>query len=138
MVINQTYSIRDLSKEFDITPRTIRFYENKGLIKPKRIGKNRVYSKGDQARLDWILRGKRVGFSLSEIDDMLSLYNIDDGRIKQREVTLKNCLMKIDTLIQQRNDIDATISELKEFCDNLEELVLPKEYTPPSTQKTEV
>lgn len=126
MLSNQTYSIRDLSKEFDITPRTIRFYEDQGLINPERCGQNRIYSKGDKARLEWIMRGKRVGFSLSEINDMLELYNLGDGRLKQRQVTLEKCLQQIETLKRQRDDIDATISELKEFCDTIETLVLPK------------
>ncbi|MGY8985245.1 MAG: MerR family transcriptional regulator [Sphingomonadales bacterium] len=132
-----TYSIRDLAKEFNITPRTIRFYEDRGLIKPARVGQKRVYSKADKARLDWILRGKRVGFSISEIDKMLSLYDIGDGRLKQRDVTLKNCREKIDALIQQRNDIDATIFELSEFCDTIGDLVLPKSKSPNIKEKEE-
>ena len=138
MTSPQTYSIRDLSKEFKITPRTIRFYEDRGLINPKRTGQNRIYSTGDKARLDWILRGKRVGFSLSEIDGMLELYNLGDGRIKQREVTLKNCLIKIGTLSQQRDDIDETITELKEFCETLKKLVLPNKPSSNSRKKKKV
>ncbi len=138
MTSPQTYSIRDLSKEFKITPRTIRFYEDRGLINPKRTRQNRIYSTGDKARLDWILRGKRVGFSLSEIDGMLELYNLGDGRIKQREVTLKNCLIKIGTLSQQRDDIDETIIELKEFCETLKKLVLPNKPSSNSRKKKKV
>src|SRR5260221_300439 len=71
------YSIAELSREFAITPRTIRFYEDEGLIKPRRQGTTRLYSSGDRTRLSWILRGKRLGFSLAEIRELLDLYQVD-------------------------------------------------------------
>lgn len=124
MASPETYSITDLAEEFGVTPRTIRFYEDQQLILPQRRGQNRVYSKRDRARLAWILRGKRVGFSLAEIREMLDLYDVGDGRQKQREVTLDKCRERIDALSRQRDDIDATISELEGFCNTLENLVL--------------
>lgn len=118
-----SHSIAELSAEFSVTARTIRFYEHEGLLHPKRQGQTRIFSAADRARLAWILRGKRVGFSLAEIGDMLDLYNRDDGRRLQRRVTLKKCRERLSMLEQQRSDIDLTIGELSEFCQEVEELL---------------
>jgi DNA-binding transcriptional MerR regulator len=75
-----SYSITDLAGEFGVTARALRFYEDEGLIAPQRIGLARVYSKRDRARLAWILRGKRVGFSLADIREMIDLYDFGDDR----------------------------------------------------------
>jgi DNA-binding transcriptional MerR regulator len=110
-----SYSISDLSEEFDVTPRALRFYEDEGLINPVRRGLSRIYSKRDRARLAWILRAKRVGFSLSEIREMIDLYDIGDGRHTQRQVTLEKCQVRINSMKRQRVDIDAQIDELTRF-----------------------
>ena len=98
-----------------MTPRTIRFYEDEGLISPERQGQNRLYSKGDRARLAWILRGKRVGFSIADIREMLDLYGADDGRETQRRVTIERCEQRVATLASQKADIDEMIDELQQF-----------------------
>ena len=109
------FSISDLSAEFDVTARALRFYEDEGLISPERRGTQRIYSHRDRARLAWILRGKRVGFSLAEIREMIDLYDIGDGRRVQRAVTIQRCRERIATLEAQMRDIHASIDELSDF-----------------------
>ena len=123
MSLAKTFSIADLASEFGITARAIRFYEDQGLLSPQRNGQNRVYLPRDHTRLAWILRGKRVGFTLREIDELLALYDLDDGRKTQRSATHKKCCERIDALKLQRADVDLTISELEEFCETLETLM---------------
>jgi len=113
------FTISDLSSEFDVTARALRFYEDEGLIAPERRGLHRIYSHRDRARLAWILRGKRVGFSLAEIREMIDLYDIGDGRQAQRQVTLERCRDRIATLSRQKADIDAAIAELQGFVELL-------------------
>ena len=112
------YSISELSKEFEITTRAIRFYEDEGLIAPQRRGRQRIYSTRDYTRLKLILRGKRLGFSLGEIRDMLNLYDDEPGEGAQLEVALSKSAKRKNILQQQLEDIKLTLSELDEFENN--------------------
>jgi len=120
----EQFTISDLTQEFGVTARALRFYEDEGLIAPARIGLSRVYSKRDRSRLAWIIRAKNVGFSLTEIKEMIDLYDIGDGRVKQRQVTVERCRDKVARLIQQRDDIDAAITELTDFIGIVENIDL--------------
>ena len=117
----ERYSITDLSEEFGVTARALRFYEDEGLISPERQGLTRIYSRRDRARLAWILRGKRVGFSLTEIREMIDLYDADEEHEAQRRVTVDKCRARIDLLTRQKDDIDAAIAELAAFVATIEQ-----------------
>jgi DNA-binding transcriptional MerR regulator len=109
----RTYTIRQLCLEFKCTPRALRFYEDKGLLNPARDGMNRVYSYRDRGRLQLILRGKRVGLSLSEIGEILDLYEADETGAQQAAKSLKKFNERIVALERQKVDIDHAIEELQ-------------------------
>lgn len=115
------YTIRELADRFDVTARTLRFYEQKGLLCPKRRGSTRVYSAADAARLDLILRGRRVGFSLEEIREMQEIERLDEGSRGRLEAALGRFRTRIATLERQRRDIDYALAELNAGCRWLEE-----------------
>lgn len=107
------FTIGDLAREFNVTLRTLRFYEDKGLLHPRRDGINRVYGRRDRARLKLVLMGKRVGFSLTEIREMLDLYELRDGQASQLQNALKKFNEQIDLLEGQKRDIEQAIDELR-------------------------
>jgi DNA-binding transcriptional MerR regulator len=109
----RTYTIRNLCVEFKVTPRALRFYEDKGLLNPRRQGLNRVYATRDRARLQLILQGKRVGLSLAEIREILELYDRKDGGAAQLAKSLEKWRERIVALQAQREDIDGAIGELE-------------------------
>ncbi|MFN4275514.1 MAG: MerR family transcriptional regulator [Ferrovibrio sp.] len=123
----KTYTITDLAHEFKVTARAIRFYEDKGLLHPSRQGMMRVYTKRDRARLQLILRGKRLGFSLAEIREMIDLYDLGDGQLEQLRLTLKRSRDRLGALEQQRRDIEAAVLELKHDIRTMEEFLKARE-----------
>src|ERR1043165_6277253 len=106
------FTIRDLAREFAISARTLRFYEEKGLVNPKRRGEQRLYSRRDRARLAYVLAGKQVGFSLEEVREMLDLYDLGDGQVTQLKVALTKFDERIERLERQKSEIDHVIAEL--------------------------
>jgi DNA-binding transcriptional MerR regulator len=113
---HRTYSIRQLCREFGATARALRFYEDKGLLTPARKGQTRVYDSRDRARLKLILRGRRIGFTLQEIQEMLDLYDRKDHNVHQMAVALRRYRAQIETLKQQREDIEGAIQTAEDAC----------------------
>jgi DNA-binding transcriptional MerR regulator len=109
---DRTYSITELCREFDVTPRTLRFYEQKGLLSPNRRGWTRLFTYRDRARLQLILRGKKVGFSLEEIKEMLDLYNLKDGQLTQLRVASTKMRERLEALKKQQIEIEEAIADL--------------------------
>ncbi len=111
----KTYTISELAAEFGITPRTIRFYEDEGLISPARAGTTRIYSRQDRGRLILICRGKRLGFSLAEIKEFLDLYHTDPDQVGQMSFALDRARNRIAQLEAQLLDVQKTLAELREI-----------------------
>jgi len=108
-----TYTISELAKEFDVTPRAIRFYEDQGLISPSRKGRRRVYRERDRVRLKLVLRGKRLGFALSEVKEMFDLYDTSPGETGQLRFLIDKIQARREMLEQQRQDIEAVLHEME-------------------------
>ncbi len=117
------YSISDLSKEFDITTRSIRFYEDQGLLSPTRKGQTRIYNQRDKVRLKLILRGKRLGFSLAETGRLFELYDVDKTSATQLNSIMNLIVQKKDDLKQQLDDINAVLIELNDLEDNCQSIL---------------
>ncbi|WP_047865964.1 MerR family transcriptional regulator [Rubrobacter aplysinae] len=128
--------IGELVEEFDVTARTIRFYEERGLISPDRNARTRVYDERDRVRLRLILRGKRLGFDLEEVREMLSLYELDDGEARQLEHCIEVGRDKIAALERQREDVEATLADLRGFERRFIELLREKRDEPPAVSGT--
>jgi DNA-binding transcriptional MerR regulator len=111
------FTVTELARDLAVTPRTIRFYEDKGLITPRRAGTMRVYTKRDRARMVLILRGKRLGFSLRDIKDYLDLYDMDPTQSEQMRLLLKKVESRLEMLEDQRLALEETIAELKDIQD---------------------
>jgi len=109
-----TYSISDLASEFGVTTRTIRFYEEKGLLKPRREGLRRIYSPADRTRLRLILRGKRLGLSLDEGAEIIGMYGTPGNNRRQLEVLIEKIQEKRVVLQRQQKDLQATLEELEQ------------------------
>lgn len=109
----ETMNIRDMCATFDVTPRTLRFYEAKELLFPIREGQRRLFTKRDRARLKLIMRGKRFGFSLEEIRQLLDLYHMGDGQLTQLSKTMGLAQSHLSDMETQKQELDEAITELK-------------------------
>ena len=121
--MRENWNIAELAKEFDVTTRTIRFYEDKGLISPERVGQRRVYHPRDRVRLQLIMRGKRLGFSLDEIQKMIDLYDADPTEAAQLKLFIEKLRERRELLERQRDDIDTVIFEICEREKQCEKLL---------------
>ena len=116
-------TIRRMCDLFDVTPRTLRFYEAKELLFPERIGQKRLFTTKDQARMKLILRGKRFGFSLEEIRQLLDLYDVGDGQLMQITKALEIANDRLDDLIFRRDELNGAIDELNAQIDVAQEIL---------------
>ena len=130
--MSDTYTISELAGEFGVTTRTIRFYEDQGLLSPAREGTNRVFSNRDRVRLKLALRGKRLGFSLAEIRELFELYDISRDERKQLEEFLSRLERRRAHLEQQREDIEVMLNEISFFANQCRRLLKAK----PATDET--
>jgi len=110
-------TVTELARELGITPRAIRFYETKGLVNPHRAGTTRIYTHRERGRLQLILRGKRLGFSLTDIGEYLDLYDADPAQHDQILLLLDKVNIRVEALKAQKDDLDATLSELTSVRD---------------------
>jgi len=108
----ETYTISELARHFDVTPRAIRFYEDQGLLNPKRVNAQRVYNDGDFVRLKLILRGKRIGFSLAELKQTISLYDTHPDEKAQLQFVLDTIETHRRELIERKEDIETTLADM--------------------------
>jgi len=113
--MDKIYSVTELARDLDVTPRTIRFYEDQGLISPQRAGTTRVYTHRERARMILILRGKRLGFSIKEIKEFLDLYVVDVTQIEQMQLLLTKVRTRARQLEEQRRALEETLRELKDI-----------------------
>ena len=121
--MSETWTITELAQEFDVTTRTIRFYEDKGLIAPERLKQRRIYHPRDPVRLQLVMRGKRLGFSLDEIQEMIDLYDADPTESTQLKMFIVKLRERRKLLQRQRNDINKVISEIREREQQCEKLL---------------
>jgi len=124
--MNNTYTISDLATEFGVTTRTIRFYEDQGLLSPKREGMNRIFTQRDRVRLKLALRGKRLGFSIAEIRELFELYDVSRDEKKQLEEFLLRLEHRRASLEQQREDIEVMLNEIDFFANQCRRLLRDK------------
>jgi len=110
------FAISDLAREFGITPRTIRFWEDQGILSPEREGSKRVFTRRDRARLKMALRGKRLGLSLAEIKDLIGMYESTEDETPQLLECLRIMSNRRTALEQQREDIEAILAEIPPFA----------------------
>jgi len=120
---NETYSISDLSKEFDVTTRAIRLYEESGLLSPERDGSKRIYQERDKVRLQLIMRGKRIGFTLAQVKEMFDLYDSKpiEGEKKQIVYLLEVMEQRLEVLQLQRKELELAVVDIESVCERARE-----------------
>jgi DNA-binding transcriptional MerR regulator len=116
-------TIREMCDAFDVTPRTLRFYESKELLFPRRVGQKRLFTRRDRARLKLILRGKRFGFSLEEIRQLLDLYYVGDQQATQLEATLDVARERLKDMERKRDELTAAVDDLREQMKMVEDML---------------
>lgn len=121
------FAISDLAREFGITPRTIRFWEDQGILAPQREGRNRVFTRRDRARLKMALRGKRLGLSLAEIKDLIGMYSGTEDETPQLIECLRVMSKRREALEQQREDIEAMLADIAQFEQQCEQELLRRD-----------
>jgi len=125
-VTDETMTIREMCEAFDVTPRTLRFYEAKELLFPIREGQKRLFTRRDRARLKLILRGKRFGFSLEDIRQLLDLYDTGDRQQTQLSRTLDIARDRLESMRQQRAELDTAIDDLADQIGLVETMLSQK------------
>ena len=120
--MDKFYTITELTREFGVSTRTLRFYEDEGLIHPERRGRTRLFRPADRRLIQEILRGRRIGFTIAEIRDIIKVYKDPPGEVGQLEMLMTKVSEKRDELRQKRRDIEETLAEL----DNVEEACLTR------------
>ena len=119
--MERTYSISDLAREFDVTPRTIRHYEDEGLLSPARRKQQRIYTARDRTRLALVLRGKRLGFSLAEAREIIDLYSAPQGEIGQLQALLEKLDEKRAILEDKRRDLESALNNMDRYAERCRE-----------------
>lgn len=128
--VTETYTtISEMCAEFDVTPRTLRFYEYKELLQPKREGQKRLFTKRDKARLTLILQGKRFGFSLDEIRELLDLYYVGDQQTTQLARTYERAQIRLEAMKEQRAELESAISDLEKGLDGVRKMLAERGVT---------
>ena len=137
---SDTFSISELGKEFGITARAMRFYEDKGLLSPRRCGQRRIYSRADRTRLILVMRGRRLGWPLDEIRTVIDMYDTSEGELKQLEYTCEKIAERRRRLLQQQRDIESSLRDMLEIeqrCrDRIDQMNI-KPVPSPSTSQPE-
>lgn len=127
--MDKTYGIAELAGEFGVTTRTVRFYEDKGLLSPERDGQRRIYSPRDRVRLRLIMRGKRLGLSLEEIGELIDLYDVDPSEVTQLNHFVDVIQQRRDILEGQKRDIDESLAELARLEKQCRDILSKKQKT---------
>lgn len=128
------YTVGELAAELKVTARALRFYEDLGLLQPRRAGQNRIYTRRDRARLILILRGKRLGFSLQDIKEWLDLYDADPLHVAQTRHLARRVETRLRRLEQQRHDLETALGELREIQTQIDRHLTAAEAAPERVQ----